>query len=268
MINVGVTGALGRMGSSILKSVYEDESLNLSCVIEAPEKQGVGEDIGELLGLGNINKELISSSDLQEKELEKLDVLIDFTSPKASIIFSKIAKENKVNLVIGTTGFTEEQEKELEKNISEGNISAVISPNYAVGINVFWKLVEEAVRALDYDAEIVEVHHNNKRDAPSGTAKKTGELIRKIRGEGELVHGREGIDPREKKEIGVHAVRAGDIIGDHTLYLSGNDSGERIEITHRAQSRKPFINGAIKSAKFVVEQDKGIYGMKDVLDIS
>lgn len=269
MIGVGVTGALGRMGSEIVKSVLSSDDLKLEVAIEAPGKKGIGEDIGELLNEGKTGVELISSSQLEKKLSSKdLDVLIDFTAPKASLKFSKECSKKGIDLVIGTTGFSSKQEKEMEENILESDISAVISPNYATGVNVFWELVRKAVDTLDYDAEIVEVHHNNKKDAPSGTAKKTAEIIREVRGKGEFVMGREGLSPRKETEIGIHAVRAGDVVGDHTVYLSGNKSGERIEITHRAQSRRPFINGALRSARYVVNQDKsGIYGMKDVLGL-
>ncbi|PTD94563.1 4-hydroxy-tetrahydrodipicolinate reductase [archaeon SCG-AAA382B04] len=268
MTKVGVTGALGRMGSNIVQSTVESEDLDLEMAVEAPGQQKIGKDIGELLSLGKVGVELISSKKLEE-ELTKtnLDVLIDFTVPKATLNFVEICAKKNVDMVIGTTGFDDSQENRLEETIKGSNISAVISPNYSTGINVFWELVRKAVDTLDYDAEIVEVHHNNKKDAPSGTAKKTAEIIREVRGEGEFVMGRKGLSPRDQGEIGIHAVRAGDIIGDHTVYLSGNNSGERIEITHRAQNRQPFINGALKSAGYVVKQKEGIFGMKDVLGL-
>lgn len=264
MIKTAVTGALGRMGSSITKAVYKSDELSLSSAIEAEDK--TGGDVGEKIGLGEIGVNLISSKEFGEQKPD-VDVLIDFTAPKATLSFAQICAENNIDMVIGTTGFSENQRKKLEKKINEAKISAVISPNYSTGINVFWELVRKAVGALNYDAEIVEVHHNNKKDSPSGTAKKTAEIIREVKGEGEFVYGREGFSSRKEHEIGIHAVRAGDIIGDHTVYLSDNDSGERIEITHRAQSREPFINGAIKSTKYIINQKRGIYGMKDVMGL-
>lgn len=268
MINVGVTGALGRMGSNIGKSVLETDDLELKMAIEAPGQEKIGKDIGRLYNKPEIGINLISSKQFEDElERKNIDVLIDFTAPKPTLNFSKICAKNQIDMVIGTTGFDSSQEKELQ-DIIEKNISAVISPNYSTGINVFWELVRKAVNSLDYDAEIVEIHHNNKKDAPSGTAKKTADIIREIRGEGEFIMGREGISPRKENEIGIHGVRAGDIVGDHTVYLSGSGSGERIEITHRAHSREPFINGALKSARYIVGQKKkGVFGMKDVLGL-
>lgn len=264
MINVAVTGALGRMGSSIAKAVYNDSDLRLASVIEVPDRTGM--DIGEEIGEGKIGLKLVSNKEFKKKK-QDIDVLIDFTAPEATLGFARTCAENDIDMVIGTTGFSEKQEKELFESIEKGEISVVKSPNYSTGINVFWELVRKAFQSLDYDAEIVEVHHNNKKDAPSGTAKKTADIIKEVKGKGKFTYGREGITPREENEIGIHAVRAGDIIGDHTVYLSDNDSGERIEITHRAQSRKPFINGAIRAAKYVVNQEKGRYDMKDVMNL-
>jgi 4-hydroxy-tetrahydrodipicolinate reductase len=171
----------------------------------------------------------------------------------------------KVNLVVGTTGFTPEQKALMEKAIKENGVAAVISPNFSIGVNVFWGLLAEAAKSLsDYDIEIIEAHHNQKKDAPSGTAVKAAEVISKTLGGKELVYGRHGLSPR-KQEIGIHAVRGGDIVGDHTVLFAGD--GERIEIKHQAHSRQAFAKGAVKAAVWVSSAPPGVYEMADVLGI-
>ncbi|OKY77596.1 MAG: Dihydrodipicolinate reductase, DapB [Candidatus Methanohalarchaeum thermophilum] len=267
-MDLAVTGCLGRMGGNISKEIISSEN-NLELAIEAPNSPNIGDDLGEELNLGKKNIEVISSSKIKSNlEKNPVDVLIDFTRPEATVEFAKACSETKTNLVIGTTGFEPSQKQEIINYINNGQIAAVISPNYAIGVNVFWKAVEVVADALDYDAEIVEAHHNGKKDAPSGTAQKTAEIIKNKREGSKFKYGRHGIEPREKNEIGIHAIRAGDIIGDHTTYFSGDNSGERIEITHRAQSRQPFVNGAIRAAEYVNKKDSGIYDMSDVLGLS
>jgi len=196
------------------------------------------------------------------------DVLIDFTIANAAVKNVSTAASLGVDLVVGTTGISPEQHSQMREAI-EGNVAAVITPNFSVGVNLFWKLVADAAAALkgyDYDIEIIEAHHNQKKDAPSGTALATVEAIRRARGEADLpevVYGRKGIMPRGK-EIGVHAVRAGDIVGDHTVLLAG--SGERLEIRHQAHSRAAFASGAVRAASWVAGKNPGIYGMADVLE--
>jgi 4-hydroxy-tetrahydrodipicolinate reductase len=196
------------------------------------------------------------------------DVLIDFTIAKAAVENVCTAASLGVDLVVGTTGISSEQHSQMREAI-EGNVAAVITPNFSVGVNLFWKLVADAAAALkgyDFDIEIIEAHHNQKKDAPSGTALATVEAIRRARGEADLpevVYGRNGIMPRGK-EIGVHAVRAGDIVGDHTVLLAG--SGERLEIKHQAHSRAAFASGAVRAASWVAGRKPGIYGMADVLE--
>ena len=196
------------------------------------------------------------------------DVLIDFTIAKAAVENVCTAASLGVDLVVGTTGISSEQHSQMREAI-EGNVAAVITPNFSVGVNLFWKLVADAAAALkgyDFDIEIIEAHHNQKKDAPSGTALATLEAIRRARGESDLsevVYGRNGIMPRGK-EIGVHAVRAGDIVGDHTVLLAG--SGERLEIRHQAHSRAAFASGAVRAASWVAGRKPGIYGMADVLE--
>jgi len=213
---------------------------------------------------------LVKDSSQLEQVLKETrpDVLIDFTIAKAAVENVCTAASLGVDLVVGTTGISSEQHSQMREAI-EGNVAAVITPNFSVGVNLFWKLVADAAAALkgyDFDIEIIEAHHNQKKDAPSGTALATLEAIRRARGESDLsevVYGRNGIMPRGK-EIGVHAVRAGDIVGDHTVLLAG--PGERLEIRHQAHSRAAFASGAVRAATWVVGRKPGIYGMADVLE--
>jgi 4-hydroxy-tetrahydrodipicolinate reductase len=191
------------------------------------------------------------------------DVLIDFTIAEATATNAPIAASCGVNLVIGTTGLNPAQKKAVEDAISENNVAAVISPNYAVGVNVFFKIIEETAKYLnDADIEVIEAHHNKKQDAPSGTALEAARIVSKVTGRDEFIYGRHGKAPRGE-EIGIHAVRGGDIAGDHTVLFAGD--GERIEIKHQAHSRNSFASGAVKAAEWVCSKEPGIYSMADIL---
>ncbi|WGI18141.1 4-hydroxy-tetrahydrodipicolinate reductase [Methanonatronarchaeum sp. AMET-Sl] len=264
-MKIAVTGCLGNMGSRIAEAVIESED-EVVFAVEAPDHEDIGKDLGETLGFGEIDVQISSAADFKELLVsEKPDVVIDFTMPQATLGFVEDCIDVGINIVVGTTGFTDEVKEAMLGDIQESDISAIISPNYSVGVNVFWKLVSMAARTLNYDAEIVEVHHNQKVDSPSGTAMKTAEIIKEMRGEGEFVYGRSGVHEREKNEIGVHSVRAGDVVGDHTVYFSGTKAGERIEITHRAHDRQAFVQGALMAAKYLLDQPPGLYSMDDIL---
>lgn len=257
MIKVAVAGAAGRMGRLIVKNVVEDEELEL---VQAFDVREIGRDAGELAGVGNIGVPIIHASEMGEKL--NADVLVDFTVAEGAVENIRIASEKGVKLVVGTTGFTEEHWDRIREYCKR--VPAVISPNFSVGVNVFWKLVEFASKFLgNYDVEIVEIHHRFKKDAPSGTALKTAEIVKNVLGDKKIVFGREGICPRGD-EIGVLAVRGGDVVGEHTTFFIG--FGERIEITHRAWSRQAFASGAIRAVKWIANIDKpGIYDMDHVL---
>ncbi len=263
MTKVAVTGACGRMGGLIIENILKSKELEL---VSAIDVTNIGKDIGEVMRVGKLNV-AVEDANAVENALEKSkpDVLIDFTVAQAAVKNVLAASRKKVNLVVGTTGFNEEQRMLMEKAIKENNVAAVISPNFSIGVNVFWNLLEEASKRLaDYDIEIIEAHHNQKKDAPSGTAMKAAEVISKVLGGKEFVFGRQGLSPR-KKEIGIHAVRGGDIAGDHTVLFAGD--GERIEIKHQAHSRQAFARGAVKAALWVAKAKPGVYEMKDVLGI-
>lgn len=272
MINVAVTGAAGRMGSMIIKAIMEQDDLKVVAAIEAPNTPLEGKDVGEIIGIGNINVPITPANKLNELlKLIKPDVLIDFTIANAAINTIKTAAKNNVNLIVGTTGFSEKQGNEIKEVISETKIKAVISPNMAIGVNVFFKIIKDVASILsDYDIEIIEAHHKHKKDAPSGTAVKAFEIMKNELGnetDKTCVHGRKGlIGERKPEEIGIHSIRGGDIVGDHTVLFAGE--GERLEITHRASSRQAFVNGVIKAIKYIPQaKNAEISNMNDVLGL-
>jgi 4-hydroxy-tetrahydrodipicolinate reductase len=263
MINAAVLGACGRMGSLIVENITSSPDMQL---VAAFDINNFGKDAGEFAHVGNLGIQISDVRDL-EAVLKKAhaDVLIDFTAAAATAINAPVAASCGVNLIIGTTGLTPQQRAVIDEAILKNQVRAVISPNYSVGVNVFFKIIREAAKYLaDYDIEIIEAHHNQKKDAPSGTALRAADVISEALGGKEYVYGREGIAPRGK-EIGIHAVRAGDITGDHTVLFAGNS--ERIEIRHMAHSRQIFAKGAVRAAEWICGQEPGIYSMDDVLGL-
>ncbi len=255
MITVAVTGARGRMGTLIIENVNAAPDMELVAAFDLVE-------IGAPAGVGDV---LVSDAGEIDAVLKKTspDVLIDFTIADAAVMNIRAAVMNNVNLVVGTTGL-EPYQDEIAGIVAE-RVSAVIAPNFSVGVNLFWKLLADAVLYIsDWDIEVIEAHHRDKKDAPSGTAMHAAAVISDALGGKELVHGREGLSPRGS-EIGMHAVRGGDIIGDHTVLFAGD--GERIEIRHQAHSRQAFAGGAIRAARWVVGAPNGVHGMDKVLGI-
>ncbi|MDN7012674.1 4-hydroxy-tetrahydrodipicolinate reductase [Methanoculleus sp. FWC-SCC3] len=252
MVKVVVSGALGRMGTNIGRIVDEAADMELVGGIDIQE--------GTLFGTEVVLAERMDAF-LKEK---KPDVLIDFTVAAAAVENIKVAAENNVALIVGTTGFSPEQRATIASAV-EGTVPAVISSNFSVGVNIFWKLVREAARELgDYDVEVTEAHHRYKKDAPSGTAKTILDILDQELGGREKVYGRVG-ETERKGEIGVHAIRGGDIVGDHSVLFAGNF--ECIEVSHRAYDRAVFAQGAVRAARWVVGREPRIYGMQDVLGL-
>ncbi len=263
MIKIAVTGACGRMGGLIIENILRSKDLKLVAAIDV---SNIARDIGEVMRIGALNLPVESANNIDKAlERSKPDVLIDFTIAEAAVKNVLAAARKKVHIVVGTTGFTPEQRSIMETAIKYNGVSAVISPNFSIGVNVFYGLLAEAAARLrGYDIEIIEAHHNQKKDAPSGTAMKAAETITKVLGERKYVYGRQGLTPR-KMEIGIHAVRGGDIVGDHTVLFAGD--GERIEIKHQAHSRQAFARGAVTAAEWVCTARSGVYEMRDVLGI-
>ncbi|MDR0977781.1 MAG: 4-hydroxy-tetrahydrodipicolinate reductase [Endomicrobium sp.] len=257
MINLLVCGAAGKMGRAIVSIAKEDRDIKISGTLEYEGSKAIG-----------TGDPVISSINNLKEVLRDTDAVIDFTNPESTLKNLETASNQKVPMVIGTTGFSVQQKDKITQ-ISKV-IPVVFSPNMSVGVNVLFKLVEEAAKKMpDYDIEIVEFHHNKKKDAPSGTAAKLAEIAASSVGRNindVAVYGRHCVESaRKKEEIGVLSVRAGDIVGDHTVYFVGQ--GERIELTHRASSRDTFAAGAVKAAKWVVGKEPGLYDMSDVLSL-
>lgn len=263
-VRIALVGACGKMGTLIIRRILATEGVELSAAFDLVN---IGKDIGEVMGAGKLNIPVSDSKDLASVLKEtKTDVLVDFTIAPATAANAPVAAAAGVNLIIGTTGLSAEQRTNITEAVIRNNVAAVISSNYSIGVGVFFKLIRDAAKYLgnDYDVEIIEAHHNQKKDAPSGTAVTAAEIISREMGGKDLVFGREGMCPRGK-EIGIHAVRGGDIVGDHTVMFIGNS--ERIELRHQAHSREIFVGGAVMAAKWVFSQKKGVvYDMSDVLN--
>ncbi|MCL1980156.1 MAG: 4-hydroxy-tetrahydrodipicolinate reductase [Proteobacteria bacterium] len=267
MTRVIVAGAAGRMGQRIIHMVHAHPGLQLIGAFERPGSPAIGRDAGVVSGVGETG---VMIAECSAQAFDRADVLIDFTFHEASINFARQAADHKVAMVIGTTGLSADQLATL-KSLAEANFPCVQSPNMAVGVNVLFKLVEKAAAILGdaYDVEIVEAHHRMKKDAPSGTALKLGQLAAAALGRDLAQVGvmeRNGmIGERTDREIGIQTIRGGDIVGEHTVYFAG--AGERLEITHRASSRDNFARGATLAAAWVVGKPNGLYSMFDVLDL-
>ena len=260
-----VVGAAGKMGNRIIHIINETPSIEICQAVERPDHPAIGWDIGEIIGLGKMGIPL-------EKSLKKEEgaVIINFSSPQASIESLEFARENGMAAVIGTTGLNPSQVERL-RELAKGT-RCVFSPNMSVGMNVMFRIVQEVAQVLgpEYDIEILEAHHRLKKDSPSGTAVKLGELIANAIGRNFAqvgVYGRKGmVGERTKDEIGMQVIRAGDIVGEHTVLFGG--IGERLEITHRAHSRDNFARGAVRAALWIVNQPNGLYDMQDVLGLN
>lgn len=261
MINAAVTGASGRMGKLLIENIIKMDGVQLSAAFDL---MNIGKDAGEVAQVGKLDVPISDVADMATVLKEsKTNVVIDFTIANATAANAPVVAEAGVDLVIGTTGFTPEQRSLIEDAVIKNNTTAIISPNYSVGVNVFFKILQETAKYLsEYDIEIIEAHHNQKKDAPSGTAMRAAEVISETLGGKDFVYGREGLAPREK-EIGIHAVRGGDIVGDHTVLFAGGS--ERIEIKHQAHSRNAFASGAVISAIWIANAEPGIYTMDDIL---
>ena len=266
MLDIAVTGAAGRMGRNLIQACYENTNCQLGAAIEHSSSPYIGGDAGELAGVGTLNKTI--SSQLSDVT-DNFKTLIDFTRPEVTLQNLATCVANGKNIVIGTTGFSDEEKQKIQK--ASESIGIVFAPNMSVGVNLCFKLLDIAARVLgdDVDIEVIEAHHRHKVDAPSGTALRMGEVVADALGRNLdecAVYGREGVTgERDRKTIGFETIRAGDIVGDHTVMFAG--IGERVEITHKASSRMTFASGALRAALWLEGQNKGLYDMQDVLDL-
>ena len=262
---IAIAGSSGRMGRTLLEAVAQAPDMQLAAALERSNSSYLHKDAGELIGAPC---GITVRSDVAEA-LRDCHHLIDFTRPEGTLAHLSVCRATGVKMVIGTTGFSEE-EKALLKQASK-DIAIVFAPNMSVGVNVTFKLLEIAAKVLNagYDIEIVEAHHRHKIDAPSGTALRMGEVIAETlrRDLREVaVYGREGVTGERKSDtIGFATIRAGDIVGDHTVMFAG--TGERVEISHKASSRMTFAMGALRAVRFLVDKPNGLYDMQDVLGL-
>jgi len=262
MVKIAITGVAGRMGRRIVALAIESERFDIVAATEARGHQAVGKDVGELAGVGRFGLEVTEALE------QTPEALIDFTGPEGTLHWLEVCRSRKVPMVIGTTGLTASQQAEVAD--AAGAIPIVCAANMSVGVNVLLNIVGQVAKALgeDYDIEIAETHHRFKKDAPSGTAlalaKSICAAVGKDPGEA-LVYGRGGQCPRKKGEIGMHALRVGDTVGEHTVYF-GN-LGETITIAHSAHTRDTFARGALRAAAWLIGKKPGLYTMMDVLGL-
>jgi len=266
MTRIAITGAAGRMGRTLIEACHATDGMEITAALEHPDSALLGSDAGELAGIGRLG--VTVGGDLGAV-LDAFDVLIDFTRPEPTLGNLEACRRAGRRMVIGTTGFAVEQQTEIAAAARE--IPVVFAPNMSVGVNLCLKLLDTAARVLGdgFDVEIIEAHHRHKVDAPSGTALRMGEVVATALGRdlGDCaVYGREGhTGERDRHTIGFETIRAGDIVGDHTVLFAG--SGERVEITHKASSRMTFANGAVRAAAWLMERQPGLYDMQDVLGL-
>ena len=266
MTRIAVCGAAGRMGKTILEVCSETDGIEIGAAVEHPDSSLIGTDAGEVAGLGKLGVEIVADINAATADF---DVLIDFTL--ASSVLNNVEQCRLANkaMVIGTTGLSDDEKAIISEAAEE--IAVVFAPNMSIGVNLCLKLLQMAASVIgnDTDIEVIEAHHRHKKDAPSGTALRMGEVVADTLGRDLkecAVYGREGITgERDDKTIGFETIRAGDIVGEHTVMFAS--SGERVEITHKATSRKTFASGAVRAAKWLADKESGLFDMQDVLGL-
>jgi len=262
-ITIGVNGACGRMGQRIIQLAQEDKELSLGAALEAPNYLEQGRDIGEITGIGKLGLPVRAVLPIDQK----LDVLIDFSQPEGTMMVLPWCIERRIPIVVATTGHTPAQRQEIESAAKQ--TALLMAPNMSLAVNLLMKLVDQAAHALrdkGFDVEILERHHRFKKDSPSGTALQFARIVQQAMGQTELRHGREGlVGERPASEIGIHSIRVGDNVGEHTIIFS--TLGETLELTHRAHARDCYARGALLAAKFLAGKPAGKYSMNDVLGL-
>jgi 4-hydroxy-tetrahydrodipicolinate reductase len=260
---LGINGAAGRMGQRLVHLTCEDNELTLGAALEAANHPRLGQDIGEVAGLGKLDVPV--RADLPHDS--RLEVLIDFSMPEGTMAVLPLCVARRIPLVVATTGHTAEQRREIEAAAHQ--TAVLMAPNMSLSVNVLFQLVRQAASLLKdkgFDVEIVERHHRFKKDAPSGTALHFARLVQEVMGQTNLRHGREGlVGERPPHEIGVHALRTGDNVGEHTIIFS--TLGETLELVHKGHTRDSYARGALAAAKFLAGKPPGRYTMNDVLGL-
>jgi 4-hydroxy-tetrahydrodipicolinate reductase len=262
-IHIAVNGAAGRMGQRLVALAREDPELALVAALDAPAHPQQGKDAGELAGVGKIGVPLTAEIPLQQR----VDAVIDFSMPEGTMTVLRTCLARRLPLVVATTGHTAAQKAEIEEAAHE--IALLFAPNMSLVVNVLFELTRitgEALKGKGFDVEIIERHHRFKKDSPSGTALHFARIVQQAMGQSEFRHGREGlVGERPPHEIGIHAVRAGDNVGEHTILFSA--LGETLELVHKGYSRDSYARGALLAAKFLANKPAGRYSMKDVLGL-
>ena len=266
MLEITLVGAAGRMGQRITAAIAEGEDTRLAGAVEAAGHPSLGRDAGLVAGIASLG---VTISDNLPTEVEKCNVVIDFSLPECAVRTAGVCAEHGLPMVTGVTGLSSEQQDKLSR--AAVKIPLVCAPNMSVGVNLMFKIVGQVARVLgdSFDVEIVETHHRFKQDAPSGTAKRLVEIIAEVLGRNlkrDVCYGRQGITgERDRRQIAVHALRAGDVVGEHTVVFGA--LGERFEVTHKAHSRDTFARGSLVAARFAANAEPGLYDMQDVLGL-
>ncbi|WP_456404462.1 4-hydroxy-tetrahydrodipicolinate reductase, partial [Thiolapillus sp.] len=266
MIRVAVVGAAGRMGKSLVQAVHDAEEMELAVATEYAESSLIGADAGEVAGVGKLGVPIAANL---EESVDRFDVVIDFSRPPATMEHLDVCRKHGKQMVIGTTGFDEEQKQRIADAAEK--IAIVFAPNMSVGVNLCFKLLDIAARVMgeDADVEIIEAHHRHKVDAPSGTAIRMGEVVAEALGrnlDDVAVYGRHGITGERKREtIGFETIRAGDVVGEHTVWFAAE--GERVEIAVKSSSRMTYANGSARAVSWLRDKASGLFDMQDVLGL-
>ncbi len=261
--HIAINGACGRMGQRLVALAHEDGDLQVVAAIDSPKNPLIGKDAGELAGIGNIGVPIVGALPLTTR----IDCVIDFSVPEGTMAILPACVARKVPFVVATTGHTAAQKTEIEE--ASHDTAILFAPSMSLVVNLLFKLVKltaESLKGKGFDVEIVERHHRFKKDSPSGTAAQFAEIVRDALGGGNFVHGREGIvGERTAEEIGIHAVRGGDNVGEHTIIFT--TLGETLELVHKGHSRDSYTRGALLAAKFLATKSAGRYSMSDVLGL-
>jgi 4-hydroxy-tetrahydrodipicolinate reductase len=260
---IGVNGACGRMGLRLVQLAHEDKEFEIGAALDAPSHPNQGRDVGEIAGVGKLNVGVISELPLSVR----LDVMIDFSTAQGTMAILPACVDRRIPLIVATTGYTAQEREQIESAAHE--TALLFSPNLSLAVNTLFKLVGQAAKILshrNFDVEIIERHHRFKRDAPSGTALHLAKIVQEEMGQTRVRHGREGmLGERPDEEIGIHALRGGDNVGEHTICFTA--LGETLELTHRAHSRDCYARGALLAAKYLADRPAGRYTMGDVLGL-
>jgi 4-hydroxy-tetrahydrodipicolinate reductase len=258
---IGINGICGRMGQRVAQLALEDQEFVLAAGLDAPAHPCQGRDVGEVIGVGKLEVPVRAELPLETR----LDVLIDFSMPGGTMAVLPLCVARRIPLIVATTGHSADQRRQIEEAAHE--TALLMAPNMSLAVNLLMKLVREAATVLrdkGFDVEILERHHRFKKDSPSGTALQFVKIVQEAMGQTQVRHGREGLlGERPAQEIGVHAIRVGDNVGEHTILFS--TLGETLELTHRAHTRDSYVRGALQAARFLAGRPPGRYTMNDVL---